>query len=78
MSGQRVSATSFLKQILRGDSFAMSELQITIATLVRRFQFELVDTIRERDVDIVRDCFLSEARPGTRGVKVKVVDTWSQ
>ncbi|TAQ83096.1 hypothetical protein B7494_g8578 [Chlorociboria aeruginascens] len=57
-----------------GRDFAMAELQTTIAYLIRRFDFQLVDTTREKDVEVVRDCFLSEPRPGSRGVKVRVVD----
>lgn len=41
--------------------------------LFRRFELELFDTIRERDVDLKRDCFLAECMPGSLGVRVKVV-----
>lgn len=51
----------------------MLELQVTISTLIRRFEFDLVDTVWERDVEVVRDCFLSEPRPGTKGPKLKIV-----
>ena len=50
----------------------MNELQVTISALIRRFEFELVDTTYIKDVEVVRDCFLSEPRPGSRGVKVIV------
>ena len=74
MSGPRVS---HLYQMDRSQltrlSFAMYELLISIAVLIRRFEFELVDTIWERDVRVVRDCFLSEPMPGSQGVKVRIV-----
>lgn len=40
--------------------------------IIRRFDFELVDTVYERDIKVVRDCFLGEATPGNSGVKVRV------
>ncbi|CAO1606115.1 hypothetical protein XANCAGTX0491_009615 [Xanthoria calcicola] len=56
-----------------GQNFAMAELYVFIAYLVRHFDFELFDTVRERDVDAVRDCFISESSPHSPGVRVKVV-----
>ncbi|CAG8978292.1 hypothetical protein HYALB_00010291 [Hymenoscyphus albidus] len=52
---------------------AYTELYLTLAMLFRRFELELFDTIRERDIDLRRDCFLAEAMPGSQGVRVKVV-----
>ena len=46
---------------------------MTIATIFRRFDLRLINTIRERDVDVTRDCFLSEPMPGSRGVKIQVL-----
>ncbi|KAI9705373.1 MAG: hypothetical protein M1820_005203 [Bogoriella megaspora] len=60
-------------RMCQGKDFAVSELQITLATLIRRFCFEIVDTKRDRDVDAVRDCFLTETSPGSRGVKARVL-----
>ena len=54
-------------------SLAMAELHLTIATLFRRFELELFDTYRERDIDNVRDFFLGEPHPDTRGVRVRVL-----
>ena len=53
--------------------FAYTELYITLVTILRRFDFQLVDTTRERDVDFFRDCFIGESHPDSTGVKVKVV-----
>ena len=58
---------------MRFRSFALSELYIIIACLFRRYELELYDTIRERDIDVVRDCFLGEASLDSPGVHVKVV-----
>lgn len=54
-------------------SLAYAELHIALAMIIRRFDLELVDTEYERDIEVVRDCFLGEARPGSVGVKVRVV-----
>ncbi|KAL8722842.1 MAG: hypothetical protein Q9225_000729 [Loekoesia sp. 1 TL-2023] len=56
-----------------GLNFALAELYIVIACLFRRFDLELHDTIRERDVDAVRDCFIGEPSPKSLGVRVKAV-----
>jgi hypothetical protein len=52
--------------------FAMTELQITLTTIFRRFEFELFETTREKEIDTARDCFLAETEPGSVGVRVKV------
>lgn len=49
----------------------MAELYLVVATVFRRFDMELYDTIRERDIDVVRDCFIGEVSPESRGVWVK-------
>ncbi|KAI5922175.1 putative flavonoid 3-hydroxylase [Camillea tinctor] len=54
-----------------GMNFAYAELYVVIASVFRRKSFELHDTIRERDVDIVRDCFLGETAHNTKGVRIK-------
>lgn len=36
---------------------------------------ELHDTIRERDVDITRDCFIGETSQETKGVRIKYSQT---
>jgi len=49
----------------------MMEPQITSATPIHRFEFELVDTKLEKDVEVVRERFLTEASCGSRGVNVR-------
>lgn len=51
----------------------MAELYIVIARLFCQFDLEIYDTIRERDVDSVRDCFIGESSPESLGVRMKVV-----
>ena len=46
-----------------------------MACLFRRFNLELHETIRERDVDGVRDCFAIEPSLESRGVRVKLAKT---
>lgn len=54
-------------------SFAYAELYVVLATVFRRFELELFDTIRERDVDYKFDCFLGRPSVEGKGVRVKVV-----
>ncbi len=53
-------------------SLAYAELYLALAMIIRRFDFQLHDTHYDRDIKVVRDCFLGEAKPGSQGVKVKV------
>jgi hypothetical protein len=46
---------------------------MVLTTLLRRFEFQLYDTTKERDIDLVRDCFIGEPHPDSIGVRVKVV-----
>lgn len=52
---------------------AYTELYLALAMIFRRFELQLFDTNRERDIDIQRDCFLGEPDIKTQGVRVKVV-----
>lgn len=53
-----------------GLNLAMAELYIVIACLFRRFNLDLYDTTRVRDIDVVRDCFIGESSPQSVGVRV--------
>jgi hypothetical protein len=48
-------------------------MYITLSTLICRFDLELFETYRERDVNHVRDCFLGESDRASPGIRVKVV-----
>ena len=52
-------------------SLALAEIYLVIATVFRRFNIELHDTTRERDIDVSRDCFIAEVSPESRGIWVK-------
>ncbi|KAI0871064.1 putative flavonoid 3-hydroxylase [Hypoxylon argillaceum] len=54
-----------------GLNVAYAELYIVLATLFRAVDFDLHDTVRERDVDFVRDFFVGETSADSRGVRVK-------
>lgn len=55
-----------------GMSLARAEIFLTLAALFRRFDMELVDTIRERDVDMMHDFFVPHASLESKGIKVMV------
>lgn len=46
---------------------------MVLTALLRRFELQLYDTTKERDVDLVRDCFIGEPHPISIGVRVKVI-----
>lgn len=43
-----------------------------LGKLVRRFECQLYDVVRERDIDVHRDCFLGEPRRDSKGVRLLV------
>ncbi|OJJ70073.1 hypothetical protein ASPBRDRAFT_181675 [Aspergillus brasiliensis CBS 101740] len=53
-----------------GMNFALAELYHCLAYLLRNMDLELYETVRERDIDIVRDCFIGEVSPSSVGVRV--------
>ena len=58
-------------------SLAYAELHMALAMIIRRFDFELYNTDYERDIKVVRDCFLGEALQGSLGVQVRVTNVHS-
>ncbi|KAL8726092.1 MAG: hypothetical protein Q9166_006929 [cf. Caloplaca sp. 2 TL-2023] len=56
-----------------GLNLAYANIYHNISALIMRFDLELVDTLRERDVDMVRDHFVMKPTRGSKGVTVKVV-----
>ncbi|KAF2121054.1 cytochrome P450 [Lophiotrema nucula] len=56
-----------------GINLAWVQMYLTLAKLIRRFEFELFDVVKERDIDHHRDCFLGEPRDDTKGVRIRVV-----
>ena len=56
-----------------GMNLAMAEIYLTLASVLRRFNMELVDCVRERDVDVTRDFINTSASAESKGMNVKVV-----
>ncbi|KAI1322849.1 cytochrome P450 [Xylariaceae sp. FL0255] len=54
-----------------GMNLAYAELYILLAVLFRRTNYELYDTVRERDVDFVRDFFVGETSADSKGVRLR-------
>ena len=54
-------------------SLAYAEIYLGVAAMLRRFDLELVDTVRQRDVDTVRDHFVGMPSPQSKGVRVKIL-----
>jgi len=54
-----------------GINLAYAELYLTIAIVFRRCDFELFETNKD-DVDVARDCFVSQPKKGSKGVRVRV------
>ncbi|KAI1121044.1 putative flavonoid 3-hydroxylase [Nemania abortiva] len=53
-----------------GMNLGYAELYIVIAGLFRHKEFDLYNTIRDRDVDFTRDCFVGETSASTKGVRI--------
>ncbi len=79
MFGYKVRRSQARRPILANtqqlSSLAQSELYIVLACLFRRFNLELHETVRERDIDGVRDCFTGEPSLESPGVRVKLAKT---
>jgi hypothetical protein len=54
-------------------SLSYAEQFVALAAVLRRFELRLFETVRERDVDVVRDCFVGMPSPEAKGVRVEVV-----
>lgn len=56
-----------------GINLAHANLYHILAAVVRRFDLEITDTVRARDVDMNRDHFVTMIARGSEGVRVRVV-----
>jgi hypothetical protein len=54
-------------------SLSYAEQFVALAAVLRRFEMRLYETVRERDVDVVRDCFVGMPHPDSKGVRVEVI-----
>jgi cytochrome P450 len=56
-----------------GVNLAYAEIYHASAAMLRRFDMQIFDTLRERDVDVCRDCFVGLPQKGSQGVRVKIL-----
>ena len=56
-----------------GQNLSYAELYLALAAVLRRFELELQDVVRERDVDTVRDCLVGMPSPQAKPVQVRIV-----
>jgi hypothetical protein len=62
----------FLSLLTEMASLARAEMAYCLGKLIRRFECQLYDVVRERDIDVHRDCFLGEPRGDSKGVRLLV------
>lgn len=55
-----------------GLNLALAELYLILGTLFAKFDFELFETTKERDIDVARDCFIGEPCRQSQGVRMKI------
>ena len=60
-------------RICPGMNLAWAELYLIVAAVFRRFEFQLQDVEKERDIDIVRDNIFSSESRDSQGMMVKVL-----
>ncbi|KAE8143664.1 benzoate 4-monooxygenase cytochrome P450 [Aspergillus pseudotamarii] len=61
-------------RICLGINLVFAELYLAIAHLITRFDMRLHDTIRERDVDVKRDCIIGLPSPEGQGIRVRITE----
>jgi len=71
------SGFSMIYSLLTPQRFAYAEMYMAIPALFRRFEFELYETTRERDIDFWRDCFVGDPHPDSVGVRVRIVKEYT-
>lgn len=57
-----------------GLNLAYAEIYLTLASVFRRFDFEMVDVVRERDIDITHDFFNTSSSLESKGMNVRVLE----
>lgn len=55
---------------------AWTEMYLTLASIVMKFDFEIYDTTWERDVKIEREWFVPMPSVDAKGVRVKITDAF--
>ncbi|KAL4968152.1 cytochrome P450 [Aspergillus stella-maris] len=56
-----------------GVNLAYAQMYLGMGVILRRFNLELYNVVKERDVDTVRDCFVGLESPESKGVRFKVL-----
>lgn len=56
-----------------GMNLAYAEIYLALASVFRRFDFEMVDVVRERDIDITHDFFNTSSSLESKGMNVRVL-----
>lgn len=59
-------------RICLGMNLVYAELYLGVATIFSRFDMELYETIRSRDVDVVRDCIIGLPSSESKGIRVRI------
>ena len=54
-----------------GINLAWAEMYLTLASIFRRFDFDLSQVVRERDIDCVRDCLTAAPSFDSKGIIVR-------
>ena len=56
-----------------GINLAWAELYLILATVFRRFDFDVSSVVRERDIDVAADMIMGVPAPDSKGIIVKVL-----
>lgn len=56
-----------------GLNLAYAEIYLTLASVFRRYDFEMVNVVRERDIDITHDFFNTSSSLESKGMNVRVL-----
>ena len=56
-----------------GVNLAWAMMYLTLASVFRRFDFDLSEVVRERDIDCSKDCIFAAPRSDSKGIIVKVL-----
>jgi cytochrome P450 len=56
-----------------GINLAWAEMYLVLASIFRRYDFDLSEVVRERDIDIVRDCITGAPALDSKGIIVRVL-----
>ena len=59
-------------------SFAWAEMCLVLAAIFRRYELQLYNTDRKRDIDYKYDCFLGEPGGDSKGVRVKIIKRYEK